>query len=259
MDTNTKRLGSAAALVATSILVAGLAAGAASAVVVPGTPAKDVHVGLDNDTRSNTFIQPPGVTARQDMDRTDVVFGRGNDDLLVGNRGSDTLLGGPGSDILVGGPDHGATPSSDVLDGDLGDDVGIWSPGDGNDVFVGYDGTDTMILGDLATTAGGTLRLTKQLGREVPHVTVDGLPHDGCDLVPVPESEHLGVQYLVRFTVDGVITSTIRLKDVERVLCPSPNAGHGLLATLTDPHPGFHDVDLGTLAGLTRAIVGPQG
>ena len=246
-------------VVVAALALTGLAAGSASAVLVPGTPGKDVHVGLDNDTAGNAFIQPPGVTARQDMDRADVVFGRDNDDLLVGNRGSDALLGGRGSDILVGGPDGGEAPGNDVLDGDVGDDIGIWSPGDGNDAFAAFDGTDTMILGVLATQPDGSLRLTRKLGRQVPSVRLDGLPRYGCRLVPVPAEQDLGAQYLLRFTVDGVVASTVRLKDVERVLCPSPYAGAARAADLTSAYPSFRNVPLASVTGLAGAIVGPKG
>src|SRR3954464_15084158 len=111
---------SAAVVTAGVLLLAGLAT-SADAVVEPGTPAKDVTVGLDNDNASNPLIQPPGVTAKQHMDNTDVLFGRDNDDLLSGNLGSDTLLGGNDDDILIGGPEHGTQPNSDVLVGDDGD------------------------------------------------------------------------------------------------------------------------------------------
>ena len=106
----------------------GLAA-ASSALIQPGTPARDVTIGLDNDTADNQFIQPPGVPPAH-MNGTDVLFGRDNQDLLIGNRGSDTLLGGSGGDILVGGPDRGPAPGNDVLVGDLGNDIAVWSPGD---------------------------------------------------------------------------------------------------------------------------------
>ena len=76
-------------------------------LAAPGTPAKDVTFGRDDDNADNPFIQPPGVTAKQHMDNTDLLFGRANKDLLVGKLGDDTLLGGEGSDILIGGPEKG--------------------------------------------------------------------------------------------------------------------------------------------------------
>ena len=82
----------AIAAIVTGISISGVAA---VATMAPGTPAKDVTAGLDNDNAANTFIQPPGVVAKQHMDNTDVLFGRGNDDLLRGNLGDDVLVAGP--------------------------------------------------------------------------------------------------------------------------------------------------------------------
>ena len=80
---------------------------ASTGLAAPGTPGKDVHFGGDDDNADNPFIQPPGVTAKQHMDNTDLLFGRENKDLLVGKLGDDTLLGGEDSDILIGGPEKG--------------------------------------------------------------------------------------------------------------------------------------------------------
>ena len=43
------------------------------------------------------------------------------------------------------------------------------------------------------------LRLdTWTLNRAIPKVDLDGYTNQTCELVPVPDSEHLGVQYLLR-------------------------------------------------------------
>jgi len=147
-----RRLTGAALLAAVALATS---AAAAMASVDPGTPDKDIHIGKDNDNASNPFIQPPGVAAPQHMNDTDLLFGRGNADLLVGGKGGDTLLGGAGPDILVGGPDRGGDRRDDVLVSDDGDDVAVWSPGDGNDIVDGNAGTDTLVVGPVLTTAGG--------------------------------------------------------------------------------------------------------
>lgn len=247
-----------ATLVATAAIAAGLSLPSASATVEPGTPAKDVHIGLDNDNASNTFIQPAGVTAPQHMDNSDLLFGRGQDDLLFGGLGSDTLLGQEGSDILVGGPDLGRAPSSDTLVGDIGDDIGIWSPGDGNDVFAADEGSDTMIFGPLVTGPNGKPLLQRQLNRTIPRVTLAGHPSYGCTLVKVPPAQQLGVQYLVRFTVGSAIVATVRLKDVERVICPAAAPGSARTADLTQTYPTFRTVPLSSIPGVVGAIVAPS-
>lgn len=252
-----------AATVTTAALTAAALAltvtGAARATVEPGTPAKDVHVGLDNDNAANPFIQPAGVAAPQHMDDSDLMFGRDGDDLLIGRKGSDTLLGGPGSDILIGGPDVATEPRSDVLVGDVGDDVGLWAPGDGNDVFAADEGSDTMILGPLVTAANGRPVLRHTLGRDVPRADLGGPSSFGCTLVPVPPSEPIGVQYLVRFTVGSTLVATVRLKDVEQVVCPGPTAGTARVADLTAVYPTFVTRRLDSLRGVVGAIVAPQG
>ena len=254
--TKRRTTGVATAAVGIGALVLGVAA-TASAFVQPGTPAKDVSVGLDNDNATNTFIQPPGVTAKQHMDNTDVLFGRANDDLLIGKLGGDTLLGGEDSDILVGGPEKGQAPNSDVLVGEEGNDINIWAPGDGSDAFIGNQGWDTMIFAPFVEKPDGSLLLTWEDGRKIPHVDIDAKPAFSCTIVKVPASEKLGFQFLIRFNVNGSPVVTVRQKDVEKVFCPSPNAGRAQVADLTDRHPEFRDVWISRVHGTVGNILAP--
>ncbi len=91
-----------------------------------------------------------------------------------------------------------ATARDDVLVADDGDDVAIWSPGDGNDIVDGNDGTDTLIVGPVLTNSTGLRLDTWTLNRAIPKVDLAGATNQTCELVPVPDSEHLGVQYLLR-------------------------------------------------------------
>src|SRR4051794_4584796 len=156
----------AAVAVMSAATVAGVATGA-YATIAPGTPFNDVTFGADNDNATNTFVQPPGVAAKQHMDNTDVVFGRGGNDLLVGNLGGDTLLGGLGDDILAGGPEQFQAPNSDVVLGEEGNDVNIWAPGDGSDAYVGDVGYDDMVLAPFVKNPNGSLRREIRNGRQV--------------------------------------------------------------------------------------------
>jgi hypothetical protein len=244
-----------AALLAAVVLATGAAT--AMAAVEPGTPDKDVHIGKDNDNASNPFIQPPGIAKAQHMNDTDLLFGRGNADLLVGNKGGDTLLGGPGPDILVGGPDRGGDRRDDVLVSDDGDDVAIWSPGDGNDLVDGNDGTDTLIVGPVLTNSTGLRLDTWTLNRAIPKVDLSGATNQTCELVPVPESEHLGVQYLLRLSAGGPLLNTLRLKEIEAVVCPGPYAGTARVVDLTAGKPSFVTVPVSAVRGLAGAIVAP--
>lgn len=234
-----------------------LAVAPASGLMAPGTSGKDVHIGTDTDNADNTFIQPPGVVAKQHMDNTDVLIGRGNDDLLIGNLGSDTLLGNTGDDILVGGPEAFQAPNSDVMLGEGGDDINVWAPGDGSDAFVGAGGKDTMIFAPLETKADGSPKLVRRQHRKVPRVKIDELPQFSCTIITVPASEHLGFDFLVRFNVNDVPAVTVRQEAVERVLCPSPYAGRVLVADLTKPNPTFTSRRLTSVSGVVGAIIAP--
>jgi hypothetical protein len=229
----------------------------AMGVVEPGTAAKDVTIGRDNDNAANTFIQPPGVTAKQHMDNTDVLFGRANHDLLVGKLGGDTLLGGLDDDILVGGPEGGQAPNSDVLIGEYGDDVNIWAPGDGSDAYIGNQGHDTMIFAPFVTKDDGSLRFFWKHGRKIVKVEIDEQPAFSCTIVPVPASEKLGAQFLVRFNVNGNPVVTVRQTDVEKVYCPSPVAGKAQVASLQVAHPAFRNVWIKNVPGVVGDILTP--
>lgn len=242
------------ALVATSATVA-LAAPAVYGAAVPGTYRANLQVGPDNDNAANTFIQPPGVVAKQHMDNTDVLIGRGGGDLQIGNLGGDTLLGGPGSDIQIGGPENFQAPNSDVIVGGFGDDINIWAPGDGSDAFLGQEGYDTMIFAPFVKNPDGSLKLERRYHRLVPRVVADGAPQFTCDIVPVPKSQKLGFQFLVRFNVKGVPAVTVRQRDVERVFCPGAQVGTVQVAYLNTHQPKFHTIPLRAVGGLAGKIL----
>ena len=227
---------------------------AADAVMAPGTRGNDVTFGADNDNADNPFIQPPGVTAKQHMDNTDVLFGRAGRDLLVGRLGGDTVVAGPGNDVLVGGPEAFAAPNSDVLLGEEGNDINIWAPGDGSDAFAGDKGHDTMVFAPFVLD-GDDLTLRRHRGRQGP-----GGRHRRQRSVLAARScrsrrrEKLGAQFLVRFLVNGVPAVTVRQKDVEKVVCPSPREGRAKVARLAGPHPTFHEVHVNRLRGALGVI-----
>jgi RTX calcium-binding nonapeptide repeat (4 copies) len=221
----------------------------------PGTPGDDDHFGRDDDNASNAFIQPPGVSAPQHLNNTDVLFGRAGDDLLIGNLGDDVLPAGVGNDILVGGPEGDTKPGDDVLLGEDGDDIAVWSPGDGNEVFVGDAGTDVLVVAPFQRNEQGSLLLVEALGRTVPRVTIAARPGLECVVVPVPPTELLGVPYLVRFVQGGTQVATIRVKDVESVLCPSPKRGTATAIDLSSPRPVVTEVAIADLRGVVGAIV----
>jgi Ca2+-binding RTX toxin-like protein len=235
-------------LVLLLLVVAAATASAAGAALQIGNGGRDVLIGKDNDNAANTFIQPAGVTAKQHLDNTDILRGGPNGDLLIGLKGDDLLEGEQGADILVGGVEQGSQPNSDLIDGDQGDDVNVWAPGDGSDAFIGGRGYDTHISAPIVL-AGSVPALFPSGYRQVPHVSIDSKPQFTCTVERVPANLDLGFDYVTRFFANGNLAVTIRLDDVEQVLCPSPNAGRVLVARLSGPSPTFVERPLSDFSG----------
>jgi hypothetical protein len=116
-------------------------------------------------------------------------------------------------------------------------------------------GYDTQVIGQLLTTPNGSLQLTTYAGRQLPRVDLDVQPTYACTLVPVPASQRLGEQFLVRVHLGGDRAATVRLKDVERVACPCPRSAYARIADLTRPSPAVTNVPLSKLSGALGAMV----
>jgi hemolysin type calcium-binding protein len=233
-----------------ALVIAAVAIQGAGAALQLGSAARDVIFGRDNDNAENTFIQPAGVAAKQHLDNTDVVLGGSRGDVLVGLKGNDLIDGGSDDDVLIGGVEKGAQPNSDLLSGGYGNDVNIWAPGDGSDAFLGGPGYDTHISAPLVLDETGTRpALFPHHGRQLPHVSIDSKPQFTCTIEAVPAERELGFEYITRFLVNGNLAVTIRLQDVEQVLCPSPNPGKVLVAELGGHAPAFVERPLSQFAG----------
>ena len=237
------------ALVAVTVgAVAAMSRPAGAALQFGRTFAQNVIVGKDNDNAANTFIQPANVAAKQHLDNTDIVVGGLRKDLLIGMKGSDLIDGGADNDILVGGVERATQPNSDLLNGGRGNDVNIWAPGDGSDAFLGGPGYDTHISAPIVLD-GENVALFDAGYRRVPHVSIDAKPQFTCTVERVPAEQELGYDYITRFLANGNLAVTIRLEDVEQVLCPSPNAGKVLVAKLDGANPTFVERPLAAFSG----------
>jgi Ca2+-binding RTX toxin-like protein len=234
------------AVAAATLVVALQPAGAA--LQVGRAFAKNVLVGADNDNGTNAFIQPANVSAKQHLDNTDVLLGGIRPDLLIGMKGSDVIEGGQSSDILVGGVERAQAPNSDVLSSGSGHDVNIWAPGDGSDAYLGGSGYDTHISAPLVLN-GEQVALFQAGYRQVPHVSIDAKPQFTCTVERVPQEVGLNFDYITRFFANGNLAVTIRLQDVEQVLCPSPNPGKVLVARVVGDRPSFVERPLSSYSG----------
>ena len=211
--------------------------------VDPGTPDKDVHIGKDNDNASNPFIQPPGVAAPQHMNDTDLLFGRGNADLLVGNKGNDVAA----RRSRPGHPRRTARPRRRLGQRRHG-------------------GRRRRRRRDLV--AGGRQRHRRRqrrhrhpdrrsgphqqrraparhldLNRAIPKVDIAGPPEPDLRAGPGPRlgAPRRAVPARVS-TAAGALANTLRVKDMEAVVCPGPYAGTARVADLTAGRPSFSTV-----------------
>jgi RTX calcium-binding nonapeptide repeat (4 copies) len=242
----------ALALLATALVAV---AGPAGAALQQAGRTARVVLGADNDNAENTFIQPAGVAARQHMENADVIVGSRYGELLLGRKGSDVIEAGYGNDIMLGGLDKGA-PNSDVLFGSWGNDYNIWAPGDGNDAFLGGPGYDVHI-NSAVEQANGEVALFRANGRTVPRALIDQQT-TSCSVEAVPAQQGLGFDYITRFLgANGNVIVTIRLKDVELLVCNSAQDGMARFAVLRGPAPQLVERPLAAFRGtLLGGILG---
>jgi Ca2+-binding RTX toxin-like protein len=225
------------------------------AALVFGGNAASILFGLDNDNNANPHIQPAGVTANQSLNNTDVLAGGSGNDVIVGLLGSDVISAGAGSDILIGGPEQGTTPNSDIVFGDDGDDINIWAPGDGSDMFIGGAGRDALVFGvidknaqNIPTSAGPAPGFA-----HIPSANVSG-QNGFCTLERADPA--LGVDFLVRFfsRASGNLLVTVRTREVEEVYCTSQAGGQITYADLRQAAPQFDVVALPLVLQLNNTV-----
>ncbi|MGB3623799.1 hypothetical protein FT643_05020 [Ketobacter sp. MCCC 1A13808] len=82
----------------------------------------------------------------QSLQFGDQLQGSEQADVIIGGLGIDVLFGKGGNDVLIGGTEDFNPFNRDRAFGEQGDDIFIWTPGDGNDFFDGGDGSDTLII-----------------------------------------------------------------------------------------------------------------
>ena len=241
-----------------------LAASAAAAVAL--TFQTSVQLGSDANSAANALVQPQdpalsGGGRDQSQLSGDVLRGdedpAGNmDDLLIGRRGPDVLMGGAADDVLVGGTEHFGPNNRDRAFGGDGQDIFLWSPGDGSDFFDGGDGIDVVVFGLMGEVENGQTVFRVSMDQLAGDVFVDsatGLPQmdvtnspgfceiiDGStDATSAAELDALDLDHLVRFSIRGIRDSfeagqqttdngvrvTLSLRDVEVVVCTGRNGG----------------------------------
>jgi hypothetical protein len=226
-----------------------------------GEDSKRVVVGADNDSPEDPVIQN-GAAANQSLRKGDQIFGDQSAEVQIGRLGPDVLFGKGSPDVLIGGTERGSDvlnfPNFDVADGAAGSDAFVWAPGDGSDAFIGGEPSrhpgndrDRLIVGTMEVDEDdnslpqlyrtGDGRLPKVIvSNELLPETIGGdseplttIPNS-CEIVRAPN--RLGYDYLVRIfnAATGTQAVTLRLKEVEQVLCgvaDGGQAGDGITAT----------------------------
>ncbi len=231
--------------------------GSAKAALVEGTSGSDLLFGADDDNLQNPVIQPAGAS-NQSLNNTDVMDGGKGDDVMIGLLGADTMHGGRGDDVIVGGTEQFTLPNSDILFGDNGDDVALWRPGDGSDVFIGGRGVDALVMGAIDRDSLNIPVIVPATGRYrktgLPTADVTGQP-GFCTLEDVRDQE-LGYDFLVRFFLKstGALAVTMRVADVEQVFCTSQTAAAITFADLRDATPAFVEVSQREAADLNDTV-----
>ena len=212
--------------------------------------------GTDANSADNPFLQPEdpalsGGGRDQTLQFGDILFGKSNkDDLIIGNLGPDFIFGKSGNDVLIGGIEHFNPSNRDRAFGGEGDDIFIWKPGDGSDLFRGGPGTDIVVFGITAEQVGNVRKfevLNDQKSAKVslngktklPKVDVTNSP-GFCEVVDKnsePDAKKqlnaLNLDHLVKFfirsvaddfdrkvqTTDNGLRVTLHLNQVEFLVC----------------------------------------
>jgi Ca2+-binding RTX toxin-like protein len=207
-------------------------------------------IGSDDDRQDNAALQA-GAATNQSLNRTDIIIGGSANDVMFGLNGNDFMDGRAGRDIILGGPDGGTPPggppNSDLMFGGSDNDVNLWAPGDGSEVFIGGPGSrDALVFGatdreTIADPETGFLLPTLLLGvsafpQGIPTANVSGVT-SFCTIEASPLPEY---EFLVRFLgVAGNLIVTLRVSGVEQVFCSGQGGGAITFADLTVPYPSF--------------------
>lgn len=250
-------------------------------------PAFAVLQGNDANTKSSALLSlnpgGPGAASNQSLRAGDVLqASAATDTTMIGGLGVDVLVGNTGNDIMIGGTedfnssvdgDNQGADNRDRAFGNDGDDVFIWTPGDGSDFFDGGDGVDVLVLGLLGENQDndGATEGAPFFGVSPPN-TVGSQDFDGifldadnqpiinvsgspgfCAVLAAAENPEvfaaLDLDHLVRFSLRGVANAfdqglrtdddglrvAISTRNVEYLVCTDRDTGISVLDLTTTP------------------------
>lgn len=248
-------------------------------------PAFTVLQGNDANRKSSPLLSlnpgGPGAASNQSLRAGDVLQAKpATDTVIIGALGVDVLVGNDGNDIMIGGTEDfnssvdGDNLGSDNRDrafGNAGDDVFIWTPGDGSDFFDGGDGVDVLVLGLLGENRDNDgnsdgapfFNVSPGAGSQdfdgifldadnKPVINVSGSP-GFCTVLAAADDpdvfDALNLDHLVRFSLRGVANAfdqglrsdddglrvAISTRNVEYLVCTDRESGIAVLDLTTTP------------------------
>jgi hypothetical protein len=250
------------------------------------------QIGADNNSIENPFIQPQdpalsGGNRDQTMQFGDIIFGSRRDDLQIGGLGTDILVGGGGNDVIIGGVEHFNPSNRDRAFGGFGNDIFIWKPGDGSDLWNGGPGLDVVVFGLIGEVVDGNVEFKVFKDQKTGEVAID--PTTNLPLVDVSSSpgfcdviddsfsaeakaelDALNLDHLVRFSLrkqadefatgvqntDNGLRVTLHLKSVEILVCTNRDGGQIEVIDLTSTPPRViaNDVSVRELRPYIRSL-----
>ncbi len=230
-------------------------------------------IGADNNSAENPFIQPQdpalsGGGRDQSLQFGDLVIGSRRDNLMIGGLGPDVMIGGFRNDVIIGGIEHFNPSNRDRVYGGWGNDIFIWKPGDGSDLFIGGPGHDVVVFGLIGEVVDGktefkvlkdqkTAEVAIDPTTQLPLVDVTNSP-GFCDVIDASSSTEakdelkaLGLKHLVRFSLRGIANAfesgeqdtdnglrvTLHLNSVETLVCTNRDGGQIEVFDLTSTPP----------------------
>src|SRR6056297_230082 len=168
--------------------------------------------GLSGGTGDDTIFGQDGSDTISGGDGNDEIIGDTGNDTLQGDAGSDTIFGGADDDLISGGTEN------DQLFGQDGDDTINVSQGDS---AAGGGGDDVFILTDLGETDTGTITIIGGEGDETAGDTLVLTPDTGRDDITFTNTDDAAGGLSGTFTLNGAV---VNFSEIENIICFTPGA-----------------------------------
>ena len=191
----------------------GLSGGTGDDTIFGQDGSDTISGGAGNDVLDGDDV---GATGGADLisggDGNDEIIGDTGNDTLQGDAGSDTIFGGADDDLISGGTEN------DQLFGQDGDDTINVSQGDS---AAGGGGDDVFILTDLGETDTGTITIIGGEGDETAGDTLVLTPDTGRDDITFTNTDDAAGGLSGTFTLNGAV---VNFSEIENIICFTPGA-----------------------------------